>query len=631
MHFISTALLFTSVTWQHVVGQAASPLNASVDAFLESEAPIALELLLCNIGAQGCHVKGAASGVVVASPSTHDPDYFYTWTRDSALVFKSLVDRFTHNYDASLQHHIQEYIVSQAAQQAVSNPSGSLADGTGLGEPKFQVNLTAFTGEWGRPQRDGPPLRAIAMISYANWLIQNGYTSTVSSIIWPVVQNDLNYVAQYWNETGFDLWEEVNGSSFFTTLNQYRALVEGSQLAAALGQPSESYQHVAPQILCFLQGYWMPSQGYINANIHHNKERTGKDVNTLLGSIHVFDAKLGCDATTFQPCSDKALSNLKSTVDSFRSYPINRGIASGKAIALGRYIEDVYYHGNPWYLTTLAAAEALYDSLHVWKQSGSLTVTSRSLAFFQDLLPATAPGTYSKDSQMFDAIVDAVAAYADGFVDVVARYVGPQGSLAEQFTKDTGRPTSARHLTWSYASLLTAAARRSGIVPPSWLNGAPVSVPDTCSATSVRGTYAPATATSFPPSQTPRTGRPPNPTTGVSPSPTSSQCSVPTSASVTFKVLAPTEWGQNVKIVGNVGALGNWNPYKAVALDSSEYTPLTPVWKTTLSFTPGDGLEYKYIKVASNGAIEWEHDPNHTYTVPKTCATTHLRTDAWQS
>ncbi|PHH65141.1 hypothetical protein CDD81_3272 [Ophiocordyceps australis] len=469
------------------------------------------------------------------------------------------------------------------------------------------------------------------MISYANWLIQNGYTSTVDAVIWPIVQNDLNYVAQYWNETGFDLWEEVNGSSFFTTLSQYRALVEGSQLAATLGQTSQSYQGIAPQILCFLQNYWVPSQGFINGNINHSKNRAGKDANTLLGSIHVFDAKLGCDAITFQPCSDKALSNLKHTVDSFRSYPINRGIASGKAIALGRYIEDVYFDGNPWYLTTLAAAEALYDSLHVWKQSGSLTVTSLSLAFFQDLLPDAAPGTYSKDSQMFDAIVDAVAAYADGFVDVVARYVGPHGSLSEQFTKEAGRPTSASDLTWSYAALLTAAARRSGIVPPSWLNGAPGPVPAGCSATSVRGTYARATATVFPPSQTPRTGLAPTPSTGLPPSPTSSQCSVPTLASVTFKVLAPTEWGQSIKIVGNLDALGNWNPHKAVALDSSQYTPLTPVWKTTLSLTPGHVLEYKYINVASNGAIVWEHDPNHTYTVPTTCATSHLCTDAWQS
>lgn len=74
---------------------------------------------------------------------------YYTWTRDSALVFKCLVDRFTHEYDAGLQAMIEDYITSQAELQTVSNPSGSFSDGTGLGEPKFEANLTAFTGSWG--------------------------------------------------------------------------------------------------------------------------------------------------------------------------------------------------------------------------------------------------------------------------------------------------------------------------------------------------------------------------------------------------------------------------------------------------------------------------------------------------
>lgn len=50
----------------------------------------------------------------------------------------------------------------------------------------------------GRPQRDGPALRAITLITYANWLIDNGYSSTASSILWPIIQNDLAYVAEYW-------------------------------------------------------------------------------------------------------------------------------------------------------------------------------------------------------------------------------------------------------------------------------------------------------------------------------------------------------------------------------------------------------------------------------------------------
>lgn len=78
---------------------------------------------------------------------------FYTWTRDAGLVFKAVVDIFTNSYDANLQTNIQNYIASQARLQGVSNPSGSLSDGSGLGEPKFEVNLTPYTGAWGTPER----------------------------------------------------------------------------------------------------------------------------------------------------------------------------------------------------------------------------------------------------------------------------------------------------------------------------------------------------------------------------------------------------------------------------------------------------------------------------------------------
>lgn len=50
----------------------------------------------------------------------------------------------------------------------------------------------------GRPQRDGPPLRAIAMSQYAKWLIDNGYPKTAQEVVWPVIRNDLYYTAQYW-------------------------------------------------------------------------------------------------------------------------------------------------------------------------------------------------------------------------------------------------------------------------------------------------------------------------------------------------------------------------------------------------------------------------------------------------
>ncbi|KAM3431569.1 hypothetical protein NHJ13734_007260 [Beauveria thailandica] len=589
MHGLGSILLLGTLVAQKVLGLPGTQhlQRRTVDSYLAAQGPIALQKLLCNIGSNGCEAQSAASGVVVASPSTSSPDSdWYTWTRDSALVFKCLVDRFTHSYDGSLQKLIEQYVAAQAKVQGVPNPSGSLSDGAGLAEPKFHVDLSAFTSPWGRPQRDGPALRAIAMIAYSNWLIDNGYADTAREIVWPVVRNDLSYVAQYWNSTGFDLWEEVNGSSFFSVASQHRSLVEGSSLAAKLGQDGSVYGQVAPQILCFLQTFWVASGGYINSNSKSTRRTTG------------FHA---------------------------RFYSINKGIAQGKAVAIGRYSEDVYYNGNPWYLATLAAAEQLYDALHIWNKEGSITVTSTSRAFFSDFVSDISAGTYASDSSTFTSIVEAVTGYADDFVAIVAKYTPSGGSLAEQFDKNNGSPLSARDLTWSYASLLTAIDRRAGIIPPSWAGSGANEVPGSCSAKTVQGTYTSATATSFPANQTPKTGVPPPSTTPAQPT-----CTPVASVAVTFRETATTEFGQTIKMVGSVEALGGWDPSRGVTMEASEYTADNHVWKTTVRLAAGEVVEYKFVNVRADGSVVWEADPNHRYTVPKTCAGTASRADSWQ-
>jgi glucoamylase len=103
------------------------------------------------------------------------------------------------------------------------------------------------------------------------------------------------------NQSGFDLWEEVSCSSFFTIATQHRALVEGIALATQLGTTCSVCASQAPQVLCFLQSFWSPSSGYILANINENNGRTAKDANTILGSIHTFDPTAACDPATFQP------------------------------------------------------------------------------------------------------------------------------------------------------------------------------------------------------------------------------------------------------------------------------------------------------------------------------------------
>jgi len=50
--------------------------------------------------------------------------------------------------DGSLRGQIDNFVASQKIIQQVSNPSGTVSTG-GLGEPKFNIDETAFTGAWG--------------------------------------------------------------------------------------------------------------------------------------------------------------------------------------------------------------------------------------------------------------------------------------------------------------------------------------------------------------------------------------------------------------------------------------------------------------------------------------------------
>jgi glucoamylase len=110
--------------------------QSSLSSFISKERSIALNGAINNIGGSGSElVPGAFPGIVVAAPSTFNPDYFYTWTRDSALAF----DRRAH----SGQHfspipYRRLCPRAQAVLQTIANPSGTLYPaGLGLGEPKF--------------------------------------------------------------------------------------------------------------------------------------------------------------------------------------------------------------------------------------------------------------------------------------------------------------------------------------------------------------------------------------------------------------------------------------------------------------------------------------------------------------
>ncbi|KAF7422713.1 hypothetical protein PC9H_010869 [Pleurotus ostreatus] len=535
-----------------------------VDAYIKRQTPIAQDGILANIGPNGSRCGGAKSGTVIASPSTHDPDYMYTWTRDAALVVKLLVDQYTHNQDVSLKGIIDEYAAAQAALQKVRTPSGGMLTG-GLGEPKYNIDHTAFTEPWGRPQHDGPALRATTLLSYAKTLLKQSDRESVQQSLWPVLEKDLDYVVKYWNRTGFDLWEEVSSSSFFTTAVQHRALREGAALARNLNKTeiAQIYSAQADNTLCFLQSYWNADIYYVVSNTGGG--RSGKDANSILASIHTFDPTAGCDAATFQPCSDKALATLYACIDAFRGlYQINRGTAYSDAVAVGRYPEDVYMGGHPWYLTTAAVAEQLYDALYVWKSQGYIEITRISLSFFRVVSPRIRPGTYTSARLEYHELLAEVKKFADGFIAVNAKYTPWDGSLAEQYHRDNGQPLSARDLTWSYAASITAFNARAGALVPGGWGAKGLVVPSVCE---------------------------PNP---------------PRLVSVTFSVHAETQPGEAIFVTGSSEALSHWSTDNAIKLSADRY----PIWSGSLDVPVESALEYKYIRKADTGAVSWEQGSN---------------------
>ncbi|KII83020.1 carbohydrate-binding module family 20 protein [Plicaturopsis crispa FD-325 SS-3] len=564
------------------LGLCASAAAASVDSYISSEGPAAKQGLLANIGPDGAKAKaaGAKAGVVIASPNTDNPNYLYSWVRDASLVAKVLIDQYTEGVDDSLRDLIDDYVSAEATFQQLDNPSGSVSSG-GLGEPKFYINLTAFEGPWGRPQRDGPALRSTALITYANWLLDNNNSSFVSKTLWPIIKLDLDYVHDKWNSTSFDLWEEIESHSFWTTAVQHRSLREGAALASKISESSSGYSSEADNVLCYLQSYWNATGSYIVSNTGGG--RSGIDANSALASIYTFDPEAGCDAVTFQPCSDVALASLKTYVDSFRSlYPINDGIDDNAAVATGRYPEDVYQNGNPWYLTTAAVAEQLYDALTVWSGQGSFSVTPVSLPFFQQFSDTISTGSYDSSSSTYKNVTGAVKDFADGFLEINAKYTPSDGGLAEQYGKSDGKPLSAVDLTWSYASALTAFAARNGTKPASW-GAKGLSVASSC------GTKAGSTV------------------------------------SVTFNVNATTNEGEHVYVAGSGGDLKSWSPDNALKLSAADY----PKWSIKVDVPASATIQYKYLKKSDSGNVNWEADPNRSIDTPASSSTSTA--DSWQS
>jgi len=400
----------------------------------------------------------------------------------------SLASRLTTILDAytSLQNNIQH----------TSNPSGSFDDLSGLGEPKFGVDGKPFTGSWGRPQRDGPALRALTLMHYLReynashpslWSSNQAvdfFEPYYHASMPPnsVIKADLEYVSHFWNESSFDLWEEVEGLHFFNLMVSARSLREGSRLARSFGDhgAAEFYTEQAGYIENLLPKFWNRNKGHLVETLW--SKRTGLDCGLLLGSLHALPSEESTDEAVYPPWSDEILISLLALArDQHERFPINSSPSEDQdddaeeyaleGTGVGRYPEDVYdgygtskRGGNPWFLCTSSAAEILYRTASHFAVSSNLTITPLALPFYQSLLATSsldvAAGTFGESDPVYHSIIERLKITGDAFLEVVKTHVDAEGSMSEQFDRVTGYMRGARDLTWSYGAFLGAVRAR---------------------------------------------------------------------------------------------------------------------------------------------------------------------------
>jgi glucoamylase len=111
----------------------------------DSQAGISKFRMFVNI-----NVPGAANGTVIASQSRSDPDYAYNWVRDAALTMDTVFELYAAASVPSARSYYETILFQYAQARAGEQNDPGLM--TSLGEPKFNLNNSLFTGPWGRPQ-----------------------------------------------------------------------------------------------------------------------------------------------------------------------------------------------------------------------------------------------------------------------------------------------------------------------------------------------------------------------------------------------------------------------------------------------------------------------------------------------
>jgi len=324
------------------------------------------------------------TGSIMASPSTN-PDYRFHWVRDAAIVIKSIITLYAENPIPKYMTIFENYIMTEK-EHIKHHPA----------EPKFNLDKTPYTGDWGRPQNDGPAMRGIVCLKLLKIMPQKFASSLLKIIL-----SDLSYTIDEIDQPCFDLWEEEFGYHIYTRMVQTKFVMEALNYPRVVNNESNLSSATLERCIHYLSHHF--TNDGINASYNTQGQISRKyDASFLLALSHV-DYDL--------PLIDNNRHHIEVYVDTMvkefkKIYPISNKL---EIPLLGRYLEDKYFDGNPWIITTIA----LYQ---YWNK---------------------------------------IRHPLEGFTQFMNVLKEKKMDLPEQLYRRTGIDCSVEKLTWNYAELIT--------------------------------------------------------------------------------------------------------------------------------------------------------------------------------
>jgi glucoamylase len=450
--------------------------DAQLDQWIERQYRLAAAHMLPSLSAVSVvkHRPGFGQtvtpkkGSIVASPVLAaydpDPDYFFHWFRDSAVIIDALrliradgliaaaaALEYFHDFvefSLSLLSLDGRALVTSSAWRAGVQPDfakfirtdadlAAVQGGLVSAEARVNPDATLDISNWARPQHDGPPLR---LLSVLRWVRDVTFEPDLNEAVEQLLRADIAFTRGRWRIPSFDVWEEEKGQHYYTLRVAAEALEEGAGWLESRGDAEEARlcRTDSQAILKTLDGYWLEDAGYYRSRVLEGGAQTSKelDIAVIFAAIHgagEAGARAGVHAMAHEaahsvhdPRMQSTLSRLEALFDA--EYPINRNRPIGRGPALGRYKGDVYYSGGAYYFSTLAAAEFCFRAA-----VGTLAGSAEGRAFVER---------------------------GNAYLETVRTYTPASGDMSEQFDQKTGAQTSARHLAWSYAAFISSVVAR---------------------------------------------------------------------------------------------------------------------------------------------------------------------------